>query len=81
MLEITEVRVERVQDISEEDAKAEGDKDPFEGHLRRDGTPIESSPRLRFITLWDSLNAKRGYGWAENPWCWVISFKRIIEEP
>ena len=29
-----------------------------------------------FRALWDCLNAKRGYGWDANPWCWVISFKR-----
>lgn len=30
-----------------------------------------------FKTLWDKLNAKRGYGWDVNPWVWVISFKRV----
>jgi hypothetical protein len=30
-----------------------------------------------FHALWDSINKKRGYGWAENPWVFVISFKRI----
>lgn len=28
-----------------------------------------------FIRLWDSINAKRGYGWDKNPWVWVIEFK------
>ena len=68
-LEITEVRVERVQDITEEDAKAEAPPFPF------DYTP--ASYRSLFRALWDSLNAKRGYGWAANPWVWVISFKRV----
>ncbi len=30
-----------------------------------------------FQTLWDSINAKRGYGWNENNWVWVIGFKEI----
>lgn len=74
-LRIKDVRVERVQDISERDAKAEGDKNPFEGHFHKDGTPIESSACLRFKTLWDSINAKRGYDWDANPWCWCITFE------
>lgn len=30
-----------------------------------------------FADLWDSINAKRGYGWDGNPWVWVISYKRV----
>ena len=30
-----------------------------------------------FARLWDSINAKRGYGWGVNPWVWVVSFRRI----
>jgi len=33
-----------------------------------------------FKYLWDSLNAKRGYGWDKNPFCWVISFERISKD-
>lgn len=29
------------------------------------------------MELWDSINAKRGYGWSVNPWVWVIAFRRI----
>jgi hypothetical protein len=64
-LEVTGVRVERVQDISREDAKAEAP--PACG---------EWGPVDCYRELWDSLNAKRGYGWAVNPWVWVISFTR-----
>ena len=62
-LQITDIRVERVQDITEEDAIAEG---------------VESFNTVAsYSYLWDSLNAKRGYPWENNPWVWVISFKQI----
>jgi len=65
-LEIIAVRIERVQDISNEDAEAEGLS-----------WCNAASPRDKFQCLWGSLNAKRGYGWDANPWVWAISFKRL----
>lgn len=77
-LEITGVRVERVQDISEEDARAEGEKYRTTKLVGKDGgLDFTATYRLGFERLWDSLNAKRGYGWETNPWVWVIGFKRI----
>lgn len=76
-LEITDVRVERVQDISDEDAVAEG--------LRtipkfvRAGMVGEREINT-FSWLWDSINKKRGYGWDKNPWVWVISFKKVFAD-
>jgi hypothetical protein len=64
-LEVTDVREERLQDISEEDAKAEGCAD-----VRY------RSPREEYSDLWDSLNAKRA-PWASNPWVWVVCFRRL----
>lgn len=64
-LELTGVRVERVQDITSEDARAEGVDAP------------DVLPRSKFATLWDSINAKRGYGWETNCWVWVLEFKRL----
>jgi hypothetical protein len=61
-LEITNVRVERVQDISVDDAVLEGIE------------PLQGGARVEFMNLWDSINAKRGYGWKKNPWVWVVSF-------
>ncbi len=69
-LEITGIRVERVQEISEEDARAEGVKPDKETGSYRDS----------FMVLWDRLNAKRGFGWDKNPWVWVVGVKRIEEE-
>lgn len=71
-LEITGVRVERVQDIHPVDCVNEGASMP-DIYLSLD-THIH-----RFQELWNSINAKRGYGWDTNPWVWVIEFKRIKE--
>jgi hypothetical protein len=77
-LEVTAVRKERLQDISEKDAKAEGvDVDVYdeiigEGRIKENPTWIAP-----FIKLWDLINAKRGYGWDTNPEVHVIEFKII----
>ena len=70
-LEVTGLKVERIQEITEEDAKAEG--------VPIIHTEIEdiSWYRPSFATLWDSLNAKRVYSWESNPWVQVITFKCI----
>jgi len=83
MLEITDVRVERVQDITEEDARAEGcsnDEDPWWRPSYNDpdsgGSP---SARKSYEYLWDMINGKRQdgiYAWAKNPWVFVVEFKR-----
>lgn len=75
LLEITEVRVQRVQDISEEDAQAEGcDGDCPIGYI----PAYQEGPySYHYAQVWHSLNAKRGYGWDLNPWVWAISFRRI----
>jgi hypothetical protein len=67
-LEITDVRVERLNQISELDCEAELGV-PHHS-LGDDACP-------RFRALWDSINAKRGYGWDVNPWCWAISFAKV----
>lgn len=73
ILEITEVRVERLQKITADDAFHEGIE-------RYDGVPNEFRDTYfiyKFEELWDSLNAKRGYGWSVNPWVWVIEFRMV----
>jgi hypothetical protein len=73
-LDVTGVRVELVNDISEEDAIAEG-VTPLEYHMA-DGTVDHIiSAREQYSHLWDALNAKRGYGWDADPWVWAISFR------
>jgi len=73
-LEVTGVRVERVQDISEEDAETEGVEPPM---LHPDDPANLDVARGAFADLWDAINAKRGYGWASNPWVWVVTFTRV----
>lgn len=66
-LGVTEIRVERLQAITEEDAQAEG------------VCPRADLPsRVAFADLWNRINGKRpGCSWEANPWAWVVSFKRL----
>jgi len=73
LLEVTDIRVERVQEIKPEDAIREGY--PFD-------VPTADSSQTYidwFKNLWASINAKRGFGWDANPYVWVVEFK-ILEE-
>ncbi len=73
-LEITDVRVERVQAISHVDAIAEGAIDAELGA----GDLISGSYAVtNYAVLWDGINAKRGYSWSSNPWVWVLTFTRV----
>ncbi|MGJ7064831.1 hypothetical protein ABM016_05960 [Morganella morganii] len=78
LLEITGVRVERLQDINEEDAVAEGVA-PLHGgywkHYQPDWTQHQLSARGSFVTLWNSINGVDA--WYKNPWVWVIEFRRV----
>jgi len=74
MLEVTGVRVERLQDISEADAIAEG---VHAGSWEYDNGEGTETARESFQCLWDSLNAARGYGWDANPWVWVVELKKV----
>ena len=73
-LELTDVRVERVQDISEADCIAEGIDVHGEDLSDRERA---DERRSQYAWLWDSINAKRGYPWSSNPWVWVLGFKRV----
>lgn len=85
-LEVTGVRVERVQEISEADAFYEGverielSPGPLLGEFGgrpQYGHPMTSTYEHAFRVLWDKLNGPRGCGWDDNPFVWVIEFKRI----
>jgi len=66
-LEITGVRVERLQAITTHDIGAEGI------NLSNN----HQGARNEYRQLWDALNAKRGYSWDSNPWVWVLSFRQL----
>lgn len=81
LLEITNVRVERLNDISEEDAADEGVgqlRGGFWKHYQPGWTQHQLSARGSFVTLWKSIYGEES--WRANPWVWVIEFKRIEGE-
>jgi len=74
LLEITEVRVERLQDISYEQAMAEGITHAGDGLFHvADSRHLSLDPRESFAGLWDST----GGDWNANPWVWVVEFTRV----
>ena len=91
-LRIVDIRVERVQDIDDYGAIKEGVEPDLIGNasdlFKENDVIIDQSfehpsdfgywknPKEKFIELWDSINAKRGYSWESNPWIFIISFQR-----
>lgn len=78
-LKVTDVRVERLQEITAEGALAEG----AERYIHVDGSLDEQSTKTAFIGIWNSTIKKSDldrYGWDANPWVWVIKFERC-EKP
>ncbi|MCA7086099.1 hypothetical protein K7G19_21135 [Cupriavidus sp. DB3] len=83
VLEVTGVRVERLQDITYDDAIAEGMFDP--GSIRDTYPPTGETgeqlgrrlkhPERSFALLWEELNGAGA--WGANPWVWVVEFRRI----
>lgn len=79
LLEITDVRVERLQDITEDQAKAEGVRLYTDHAELGDWWHVEgietysADPRKSFELLWSSV----GGDWEANPWVWVVEFKRV----
>ena len=95
-LEIVDIRVERVADITPEDCQQEGHEIRLDIALI--GNPIHlEAAKYWFMDLWDSINGKRQikheweddngvthsemvdahYSWADNPYVWIVEFKRI----
>lgn len=91
ILDIKMIRAQRVQDITAEDARAEGavhwycglpddqQRDVFcNASVQLDAEREMPSPRDCFIMLWDSINKVR-YPWASNPYVWVIEFNPVVQ--
>ena len=86
-LRVTDIHVERLQDITEEQATSEG---ASAGSLQVTGGPwgVEDDPDVwsavdAFSAIWDSTVKPKDrdlYGWVVNPWVWVIEFERISKE-
>ena len=82
-LNVIDVRFQRVQDISETDAVAEGIQRDNEtmSYWGASGAGVGgatrrfNSARGAFRDLWDKINAKRGFGWDANPWVVAVTFK------
>jgi hypothetical protein len=76
-LEVEATRVERVQDITEADAIAEGVEGPSD-------TPVCvgdcRTAYGKFHDLWDSINSASGHGWDRNEWVWVVAYRHIEQE-
>jgi hypothetical protein len=70
-LRVTLVRVERLQSITEEDARDEG---------ARSNEVLDWTHRDEFARLWDQLNGERA-AWASDPWVWVVGFERVEATP
>jgi hypothetical protein len=73
-LEVIKVRVERLNDISEEDAEAEGSKYK-NNSVTYDGENCRGSYKNYFRSLWESINGKGS--WEANPFVWAIKFKKL----
>jgi hypothetical protein len=77
MLEIVSVRLQQLQDISEDDCCIEtGSPLKWNGP---GAEPYHRDMRKVFTILWDSINLKSGFGWDVNPWVWVIEFKKVTQ--
>ena len=84
-LKIVNVRVERLQDISKDDAKAEGVSNIWKWDKARNAEHPEHFVRgvlnpyiANYSVLWDEINGKGA--WVLNPWVWVIEFKKLEVE-
>lgn len=83
LLEITAVRVERLWDISEADAMAEGIYSKVSGGIATLSTDqrehillgLPGEHRMVYRELWESINGTGS--WKSNPWVWVVEFKRV----
>lgn len=84
-LRIKDMRVERLQDITEAQANAEGARSTF-GFVtdpENEYTPLPHTAREDFQRIWDSTVRPKDrdrFGWSANPWVWVIEFERVSKK-
>ncbi len=87
VLELIDIQVERLQDITEQAAIAEGIHEfklpnglvyGYDPNGTRGGMVMDCA-RLAYAALWDSLHTKDGHTWSTNPFAWVYKFRRINE--
>ena len=74
-MRVTNMRAERLQEITVENALAEG----MDKYIRLNGEINENSTITSFVGVWNSTIKKANldrYGWNANPWVWVIEFER-----
>jgi len=71
-LNVLDIRVERVQDITGADVLSEGVDNGKSNPTM--GVRWENMQRMAFSDLWDSINAGRGFSWESNPWIWAVKF-------
>jgi hypothetical protein len=71
---VTAVRVQRLQEISTDDCVAEGIDRTWLPGTSSVALMAQGTAKAAYRTLWDSLNAKRGYGWDANPWVVALTF-------
>ena len=81
-LEVKNVRIERIQDMTDEDAKAEGANFDLTQPSFNVGVEekMKRSTLERFQKIWSSITQNPNYSWKANPWVWVIDFERV-EKP
>lgn len=82
-LRVTDVHVERLQDITESQAMAEGCNGEFLGTGEAIGCGWKITPQDEFSSIWNSTIKSKDraiYGWEGNPWVWVIEFEIISKE-
>lgn len=91
-LELTSVRAERLNDLTEEDARAEGIRsftkdgalfkfwpnDPHDGPLKCEWADLPRTARAAYARLWDQINPK--HPWGSNCWVWVLTYRPIAAD-
>jgi hypothetical protein len=77
LIEVTEVRVERVQSISYNDAMAEGVPPVPCLDEAIEPETLDRLARSAYEKIWASIHINDGHEWKKNPWVWAVTFKEI----